>query len=168
MKILPIAKIKAFPPGHVISGVRGKVLMVKAPVDPNEHDLKRARHRQSVQIMDAAGDKLWVQLTRSKHHIFPDQKGRILVLESISTDKGNALFYYKQSKKYKQEKKAERWKKRYFDLGGSKSGIRQSVKASAPLAGLSGRDLRDFKNALTEKEHVMLRKADEWYDKTYK
>jgi len=90
MKILPIAKIKAFPPGHVISGVRGKVLMVKAPVDPNEHDLKRARHRQSVQIMDAAGDKLWVQLTRSKHHIFPDQKGRILVLESISTDKGNA------------------------------------------------------------------------------
>ena len=112
------------------------------------------------------GEASYYQI-RSLLHDFRTKQGKERPA-ALSTDKGNALFYYKQSKKYKQEKKAERWKKRYFDLGGSKSGIRQSVKASAPLAGLSGRDLRDFKNALTEKEHVMLRKADEWYDKTYK
>lgn len=86
---------------------------------------------------------------------------------ALSTDKGNALYYYKQALKYGNEKQAERWKQRYFDMGGKEQGIETSIRSSAPLAGIGEDDMNKFKATLTEKEKAIIMRSETWYTKTY-
>jgi len=86
---------------------------------------------------------------------------------AVSTKKSNALYYYKQALKFGNKEQAERWKQRYFDMGGTKDGIRQSIKRSAPLAGLSTEDRKAFYASLSDKEKAMLKRAEKWYGQTY-
>jgi hypothetical protein len=87
---------------------------------------------------------------------------------ALSTDKGDALFYYKQSLKFGDAQKAERWKQRYFEMGGTDAGIGQSIRASAPLAGVAMKDRKDFMETLSDEDRAMLLRAEQWYQKTYR
>lgn len=87
---------------------------------------------------------------------------------ALSTKKSNALYYHKQALKFGNKEQAERWRQRYFDLGGTKDGISQSIKRSEPLAGLSKEDRKPFYASLSDKEKAMLKRAEKWYDQTYR
>lgn len=84
------------------------------------------------------------------------------------SNKSNALYYYKKALAYKDDKAADKWWKRYEELGGNKRGKRKSVQSSSPLGSLNRRQWGKFKDSLDENELGILEKAEKWYKKIYK
>lgn len=82
-------------------------------------------------------------------------------------DQANALYYWKQSKKYGDEALAEKWLNQYYALGGTKDGLRQSVKATHPIGFLGAEERADFVLDMSKDEVEVLRRAEKWYKKTY-
>lgn len=83
------------------------------------------------------------------------------------TEKSNALYYYKQALKYKNEKLAEHWKEQYLKLGGKSEGLKQSITKSDPLEALPKNKRGAFRESLSPAEKEILEKAREWYRRTY-
>ena len=83
------------------------------------------------------------------------------------TNKSNAMYYYKKALKYGDLKAAEKYLKKYIDLGGTRKGMKLSIKYSSPLGMMSGKRRRAFLKTLTEKEKQTLKIAEEWYKETY-
>lgn len=82
---------------------------------------------------------------------------------TIPTSRQNALFYYKKATQLGETEKADRWKERYFKMGGEEKGIDQSVKASSPFGMLSKERREEFLSSLTPKEREVADRAEQWY-----
>lgn len=83
-------------------------------------------------------------------------------------DRANAIYYYKQSVKHKDEAMAEKWLGRYYALGGKAGGITKSIEAANPLGGLSATHRAEFMDQLSPEETTVLARAIDWYGRTYK
>jgi hypothetical protein len=83
------------------------------------------------------------------------------------TNKSNALYYYKQALKYSDFEAAERYLKKYKELGGKEHNIGASIKRAAPIASLKLSDRYKFKQSLSPEQRETLRIATEWYKKHY-
>jgi len=84
------------------------------------------------------------------------------------TNRGNALYYYKQALKFGDFKAAERYLMKYYDLGGKPSSLKQAIKQSHPLAGVKKMDRFKFKKDLNPAQLKTLERAIKWYDLTYR
>ncbi len=87
---------------------------------------------------------------------------------ALPTLRGNALYYYKQSIKYKDDKLAKYWLDKYMGLGGTTKGMKQSIGSISPYAGIAKKDLATFKRSMSPEEKEIIDKAMEWYERTYK
>ena len=82
-----------------------------------------------------------------------------------TTNKQDALYYYKKAKKYGDEGSAETWKQKYFDLGGTRAGMKRSVTTSHPL-GKAKKHKKEFMRGLTNTEKDILKRAEKWHRET--
>jgi len=82
--------------------------------------------------------------------------------------KSNALYYYKQAFKYGDEEAIKKYYDEYIELGGSDKNMAKSIKRSAPLGGLSKKEVREFKASLDKADMNALNEAIRWYNLTYK
>jgi TPR repeat protein len=80
----------------------------------------------------------------------------------------NALYWYKQALRLGDLEAADRYLKRYFELGGSRRGMKRSITMAHPLTGLSNRERRAFYQSLNEDDRETLQNAEKWYVNTYK
>ena len=85
----------------------------------------------------------------------------------VPTNRGNALYYYKQALKYGDLKAAEKYLKKYYELGGMDTGITQSIKRAHPLAPLPADWKSQFMRTLTPDELQRYELALRWYQNTY-
>ena len=85
----------------------------------------------------------------------------------IPTNQSNALYYYKQALKYSDFEAAERYLKKYKDLGGKMQNIGASIKRAAPMASMKLADRYKFKQSLSPEQRETLSIATSWYKKHY-
>ncbi|MEJ5241913.1 MAG: hypothetical protein WHS87_12010 [Anaerolineales bacterium] len=83
------------------------------------------------------------------------------------TDKANAMYYYKQALRYGDLKAAERYLKKYFELGGTPKSMGDSIKRAHPLAMIAHKDRPAFLASLSPEQKERLRLATRWYEETY-
>jgi hypothetical protein len=83
------------------------------------------------------------------------------------TKKGNALYYYRQALKYGDLNAAEKYLHKYYELGGTRTGVRQSMRMAHPLAGIKKTDRYQFRQDLSPKDSKRLEMALNWYRQTY-
>ncbi len=83
------------------------------------------------------------------------------------TNRGNALYYYKQAMKYGDLPAAKRYLTKYYELGGTRQGLKQSIKLANPLSGIRKQDRYAFRQSLSPAEVERMKKGIEWYKKTY-
>lgn len=86
----------------------------------------------------------------------------------VPTDKANALYYYKQALKFGDIGAAERYLKRYYELGGTERGLGQSIKRAHPLGMIAKKDHGEFLKTLSPEEMERYRIALRWYQETYR
>jgi len=79
------------------------------------------------------------------------------------TPKGNALFNYRMSLKYKDIKSAERYIDEYLALGGTPQGLMASLQAMNPLSGLNAMEKAQFVSEMDEKTFGKFEKAMTYY-----
>jgi len=84
------------------------------------------------------------------------------------TNRGNALYYYKQALKYGDFKAAEKYLIKYYELGGKRTSIKRSITQAHPLAGIKKMQRHKFRKSLNPVEARTLERALEWYNQTYK
>jgi hypothetical protein len=87
--------------------------------------------------------------------------------QAAPTDKANALYYYKQSVRFGDDALAQRWLDRYYKLGGTKDGIKDSIANTDPLASIPKRQRNSFYAQLNPEEQAIVGKAEEWYRRVY-
>jgi len=85
----------------------------------------------------------------------------------MPTNRSNALYYYKQALKYGDFEAAEKYLKKYKDLGGKESNVQGSIKRAEPLASLKLSDRYRFKQSLSQEQQETLRLALDWYKDHY-
>ncbi len=90
------------------------------------------------------------------------------VPQIVPTDKANALYYYKQGLKFGDLGAAEKYLRRYFELGGTEQGMHISIKRAHPLGALAEKDWRPFLATLSPEEMESFRLALKWYNETYR
>ncbi len=96
--------------------------------------------------------------TRKWIYEYLDNKG--IEKPSVSpTNKSNALYYYKQSMKYGDLEKAEKYLKKYYEFGGTRKGYKQSIKLAHPIAALPIKHRRRFMGELTPKQRETVDRA---------
>lgn len=83
------------------------------------------------------------------------------------TARSNALYYHKQAKRYGDAAQAERWLEKYYALGGTPKGVKQSVERSEPLGPISKNDRQTFLDSLSTKDRQILDRAEAWYQSVY-
>ena len=79
------------------------------------------------------------------------------------TERDNALYYWRKSLAWGEAERAERWRQRYLELGGTPAGMRQSLRRAAPLGFMSRVDRARFVSTLSEEDRRALEMADQWY-----
>lgn len=83
------------------------------------------------------------------------------------TKKGNAFYYYKQAMKYGDLDAAQRYLKKYYEIGGEKRPTIESIKYAHPLSSVPGMKRIAFRQSLTTRQNDIFKKALEWHD-TYR
>jgi hypothetical protein len=104
--------------------------------------------------------------TRSQVYDWKDKNGQ----ESGGgqpTSRGNALYYYKQAMKYGDLEAADRYIRKYAELGGTYQGLKQSIRMAHPLSGIKKQDRARFLSELTPAQRDRLNQAIQWYQSTY-
>jgi N12 class adenine-specific DNA methylase len=87
---------------------------------------------------------------------------------AMPTNRSNALYYYRQALKFGDFEAAEKYLKKYKELGGKeRTGIRMSIRNAAPLAGLRLSDRYRFRQSLSPEQQETLRRAMDWYKEHY-
>lgn len=81
----------------------------------------------------------------------------------FDTPKSQALKNYKSALKFNDKETAEYYLNEYKKLGGTKEGLKKSLEALDPLAGLNTKDKKVFLTQLTGKEREELAKAIKYY-----
>jgi hypothetical protein len=84
------------------------------------------------------------------------------------TEKGNALYWYKTAIKYGDAEAAERYLKKYKELGGTTKGLKISIERAHPLAALPKKYRTKFLNELSEEDRETVKRAGKWYKETFK
>lgn len=82
--------------------------------------------------------------------------------------RANALYYYKQAIRYKDETAAAKFKAEYEKLGGKQEGIRQGISRSHPLASVSAAKRNEFLKTLSPEERAVVQRAEQWFKNVYK
>ena len=102
---------------------------------------------------------------------FNDKMGDVSSGGFTPTDKGNALYYFKQSLRYGDMEAAERYLRSYVDLAGgpakASKGLKVSIKRAAPMGGLKKRDREAWLKGLTKAELKTLKVSRAWFKKVY-
>ena len=80
----------------------------------------------------------------------------------------NALYYYKQSLKLKDEKLAKYWHDKYMKLGGSDAGEKSSITKGKVISALPLKYREKWLSTLDNEDKEVLKMANDWYSKTYK
>jgi hypothetical protein len=83
------------------------------------------------------------------------------------TDRSNALYYYKQAKKFGDAKAAEYWKQKFQELGGKGQDVLMSIKKSHPIAFVPLKYRGPFLSTLDKEEMDVYNMALGWWNKTY-
>jgi hypothetical protein len=105
----------------------------------------------------------------TRHLVFEwKEKNGVEASYGRPTNKGNALYYYKQALKYGDFKAAERYLMKYYDLKGTPTGLKKGIKQSHPLAGIKKIDRYKFKRSLSPAQLATMERGIQWYDKTYR
>ena len=103
---------------------------------------------------------------------FNDKAGDVSSGGFTPTDKGNALYYFKQSLKYGDMEAAERYLRDYVDLAGgpkkASKGLKISIKRAGPMGGLKKRDREAWLKTLTQAELKTLKVSRDWFKTTYR
>lgn len=84
------------------------------------------------------------------------------------SDQANALYYYRQAVRYKDETAKKKYMQLYLDNGGKRSGLSESINRAAPLASLPTNLKYKFRSSLSAADQETLKKANEWYREVYK
>lgn len=85
----------------------------------------------------------------------------------VTTDKSNALYYYKQALRLGDVPAAARYLRKYIKLGGKPQYIKTSIKAAHPLAGVPKKYRGAFLKSLAPKERERYNRALKFYVKSY-
>lgn len=80
------------------------------------------------------------------------------------TKKGNAFYYYKQAMKYGDLDAAQRYLKKYYEIGGEKRPSVESIKYAHPLSSVPGMKRITFRQSLTTRQNDIFKKALEWHN----
>ena len=80
-----------------------------------------------------------------------------------TSDRTEALFNFKLATRFGDQKAADKYLAEYHQLGGTKDGLKQSLRSMHPLSGLSVPDEMEFLMQLTEKESHDLDKAEQFF-----
>jgi len=83
------------------------------------------------------------------------------------TAKSNALYYWKQSIRFKNPKLEEYWRGKYIELGGKTQYFDTGLRNTSPYNGVSKANRGQFESLLTPAEKDIMQRADDWYRKTY-
>jgi DNA repair protein RadC len=83
------------------------------------------------------------------------------------TERSNALYYFKKATAWGDEAAADRWLRRYYELGGTAKGLQQSVRRAHPLGAIPQGMRASFIESLNERDREALRRALQWYTETY-
>ena len=87
----------------------------------------------------------------------------------IPTSRQNALYYYKQSLKYGDLKTAKKYLDQYLTkYGGTRKGIKTSIKMTHPLASIPNKHRRKFFKSLDSEQKDVYKRALDWYNRIYK
>jgi hypothetical protein len=86
----------------------------------------------------------------------------------IPTDKSNAMYYYKMGLKSGDLGAAEKYLRKYFELGGTHESLGQAVDRAHPLGGIAQKDRKAFLMALSPGEIQSYQRALIWYNQTYR
>ena len=108
---------------------------------------------------------------RGKVRDYNDKIGIVSGGGFTPTDKGNALYYFKQSMRYGDMEAAEKYLRDYFRLSDSPKkamkGLKSSLKRVAPLGGLRKKDQKAFLDTLSDAEIKTFKVARDWYKEVY-
>jgi len=129
--------------------------------------LRGAKELTSLLIYDADPGETSYYTMRQRIYDFLDEK-EVPSPSGSPTERSNALYYYKQSVKLKDEDLADYWYEKYMELGGSAKGMKASIKKGEVLAPLPKAYRDEFIQSLDNEDMDVLRMAEAWYDKTYK
>jgi hypothetical protein len=105
--------------------------------------------------------------TRKRVYQWNDQHGIESSGGGSPTSKGNALYYYKQAMKYGDLEAADRYIRKYAEMGGTAQGLQQSIRMAHPLSGIKKQDRARFLRDLTPAQRERLQKAIKWHQRTY-
>ena len=86
---------------------------------------------------------------------------------SRPTNRSNALYWYRQALKYGDLAAAEKYIKRYYELGGTPATRMQSIRRAHPLSGLPPKDRYRWRQSLTKEEAQAVERGIQWYRNTY-
>jgi len=80
------------------------------------------------------------------------------------TPRGDALYNYKLSLKFRDKIAADKYLREYVSLGGTKKGLNNSLRRMHPLGGLSKKDIGEFSKSLDEEDNRRLNMAIKFYN----
>jgi len=104
----------------------------------------------------------------SRKYIFDwlDKQGKEKPV-AMPTNRSNSLYYYKQALKFGDFDAAEKYLKKYQDMGGKLHDVQGSIRRVHPLASLRLADRYKFKASLSPEQQETLSIATAWYKKHY-
>lgn len=138
-----------------LGSVYDYVMDVPSKNKPIWEDLKRLIFYST----DPGESAYWAVRHKVWDHIEAITKERPNISPSA---KSNALYFYKQALKYDPDL-AKKYLDRYFELGGTTAGIKKSLAAADPLAGIKERDREMFIKAMTPEEQRLVDEAYKYY-----
>lgn len=83
----------------------------------------------------------------------------------VPNRKSNALYYFKQARRFKDEKAAKKYFMEYVRLGGTKKGLMTSLEKGRPGASIPKPLRGKFKSRLSKQQDRGFDQAQEWYQK---
>jgi len=133
-----------------------------------------------------AAERLWFDITSMA--VYNNDPGEMAYYQTISwtfefmekvdegiggssyspSDKSNAMYYYRQALKYGDLPSAERYLKKYVELGGTQKGMTQSIARAHPLNRVTSKYRNQFRGMLSPHQMQVLELAEQWYHRTYK
>ena len=99
---------------------------------------------------------------------FRDKFGESSMGGFTPTERGNALYYHKQALRFGDFEAAEKYLWKYRELGGTRKGLKTSIRLAEPTARVPKKRRNQFKISLSPSERKTLHAAQRWYQSVYK
>jgi hypothetical protein len=111
------------------------------------------------------GEAAYYKIIKKAREYLSDQ-GIELSLSS-PTPRSNALYYYKQAKKYGDDTAEEYWLEQFKKEGGKMQGIIQSSKKQHPTAFMPNKEKQMFMKTLDQEDKDLYDMGVAWWKNTY-